>query len=171
MSPDVSAPRRMLPTLSNDDGRTLRPQVVEQQAGRFGGIRQQVAAGMLLPLGARPKNELLLLRSQTLQLADAAVAARGFELVDRLDAELGIEQRDRLRADALKVEQVENRRRKLLEEIAVIAGFAGFGNLADFRREIFADARDCAKLLFGAGTRASRWRGRSSRRHSGTRES
>ena len=109
---------------------------------------------MLLPLCARPKNELFLLRAQSLQLAHAAVAARGLELLDGLDAELGIEQRDRFRADALEVEQVEYRRRKLLEQILVIARLAGLGNLADLRRQLFADAGNGAQLLFVAGTRA-----------------
>ncbi len=60
-----------------------------------------------------------------------------------------VEQGDGLRADALEVEQVENRRRKLLEQIAVIARLAGFGDLADLRREVLADAGNRAQLLFG----------------------
>ncbi len=130
------------------DRRAFRAQVVEQQTGGLGGIGQQVPAGVLLPLGARPENELFLLRSQPFQAAHAAVAARGLELLDRLDAELRVEQRNRLRADALQVEQVENRRRELLEQIAVKTGFAGLGNLADFRRQILADAGNRAQLLF-----------------------
>ena len=137
-----------------DDRRAFRAQVVEQQRRGLGGVGQQVAARVLFPLGARSKNELFLLRAQSFQLAHAAVAARGLELLDRLDAELGVEQRDGFGTDALEVEQVEYRRRKLLEQIPVIARLAGLGNLADLRREILADAGNGAQLLFGAGTRA-----------------
>ena len=51
-----------------DDRRAFRAQVVEQQVGRLGGIGQQVASGVLLPLGARPENELFLLRSKPLSV-------------------------------------------------------------------------------------------------------
>ena len=131
------------------DRRTLRPQVLQQQRRRFGGLWQQVTARVLFPLGARPKNELFLLWSQTFQPAHAAVSAGGLELLDRLDAKLGVQQCHGFGSNALKVEQVEYRRRKLLEQILVIAGFAGFCNLTDFGRELFADARDCAQLLVG----------------------
>ena len=105
-------------------------------------------AGVLLPLGARPQNQLFLLRPQPFQAPHAAVAARGLELLDRLDAELRVQQGNRFRADALQVEQVENRRRELLEQILVITRLAGLGNLADLRSQILADAGDGAELLF-----------------------
>ena len=130
------------------DRRAFCPQVVEQKGSRLGGIGQQVAAGMLLPLGARSKDELFLLRAQAFQRAHAAVAARGLELLYRLDAELGIQQRHRFWTDALQVEQIENSRREMLEQLPVITRFARLGNLPDLRCQIFADPLNSAQLVF-----------------------
>ena len=130
--------------------RALGAQVVEQQRGRLGGVGQEMSSGMLLPLGAGLENELLLLRAQALQLADPAVAARRLELVDRADAELRKQLGNGFRSDALKMKKVQNRRGELLEQVAMIASLAGFGDLADLRGELLADAGNGAELVFGA---------------------
>ena len=48
--------------------------------------------------------------------------------------------RHRLGPDALQMEQVENRRRKLGDELAVVRGVAGLRDLDDPRGEVLADA-------------------------------
>src|SRR4029078_7369968 len=72
------------------------------------------------------------------------------ELVEGTDARLGVEQRHGFRPHALQAEQIQNRRRALLEEIAVIANLARLGDLADLRGELLADAGDGSKLFLGA---------------------
>src|SRR6266446_5262152 len=49
------------------------------------------------------------------------------------------------------MKEVENRRRKLLEQITVIFRASGLADLAYFRGELLADARHRAQLLVGAG--------------------
>src|SRR5919112_4719486 len=104
---------------------------------------------VLLPLGTRAKNQLFLLWAKSLQAAHAPIAARGFELVHGLDTQLDVQQCNGLRADTLKMQKVEDRGRELLEQFPVIARLAGFGNYANLRGEISADARNSAKLLLG----------------------
>ena len=172
MSPDVSVPRRMLPTASNVDGRALRAQIVEQQTGGLGCVGHQVPAGVLFPLGACSENKLFLLRVPALSSSRTRPSrARGLQLLDRLDPELCVEQGNRLRADALEVEQVENRRRELLEQVAVKTSFACLGNLADFRRQVLADAGYGAQLVFTSDGRVFRSRALSFQTRSGMRES
>ena len=47
--------------------------------------------------------------------------------------------------DALQVQQIEDRRRKLGDELAMVGGVAGLGDLADPRGEILADAGNLAQ--------------------------
>src|SRR5687767_12899515 len=108
-----------------------------------------MAASVLLPFCARSQDELFLLRPQPFQSTYAAVAAGEFKFLDGLDAELGIEQRHGLWAYALEMQQVENRRRKQLEQLLVITRLACFRDLANLRRKVFADAGNSAQLLFG----------------------
>src|SRR5687768_14921940 len=106
-------------------------------------------ASMLLPFCASSQDELFLLRPQPFQSTYPAVAAGELKFLDSFDTELGIEQRHRLWAYALQMQQVENRRWKLLEQLLVITRVAGFSNLANLRRKVFADAGNSAELLFG----------------------
>ncbi len=108
-------------------------------------VRQQMPAGVALALGKRLEDERLLLRAHAAQRADPPVVRRLLEVVDRADAQLAIERRDGLRPDALQVEQVENRRRELGDELAMEFGVAGLDDLADPRGEVLADAGNLAK--------------------------
>ena len=81
---------------------------LEQQRRGLGGVGQEMAARMLLALGTRAENELFFLRAEALQPTDAAVAARGLELLDGLDAELRVEEGDGFGADALKAQKIED---------------------------------------------------------------
>src|SRR5687768_12757965 len=108
-----------------------------------------MSASVLLPFCAGSQDELFLLRPQPFQSTYAPVAAGEFKFLDGLDAELGIKQRHCLWAYALQMQQVENRRRKLLEQLLVITRLPRFCDLANLRRKLFADAGNGAQLLFG----------------------
>src|SRR5439155_12445859 len=64
---------------------------------------------------------------------------------ERGNAEFVVQRGDRLRSDALQAQQVEHRRGKLGDELAMVCGVAGLCDLADAPCEVFADARDFAK--------------------------
>ena len=95
--------------------------------------------------------------------AEAAFADRRLELVEILDVQLPVEERRGFGTDALQVEEVENRRRKLFQELLVICDQARLDQLADLRREILADAwygealcgREVRETLSGLGCRVS----------------
>ncbi len=108
---------------------------------------QKTTAGDALAFFERLEDHRLLLRPHALQRADAAVLRRALEVLERADRERVIEQGDRLRADALQVQQVEDGRRKLLQQLLVVWRAAAFDQLVDARREVLADARDAAALL------------------------
>jgi hypothetical protein len=108
-----------------------------------------MSASVLLPFCAGSQDELFLLRPQPFQSTYASVAAGELEFLDGLDAELGIKQCHCLWADTLQMQQVEYRRRKLLEQLLVITHLACFGDLANLRRKLFSDAGNSAQLLFG----------------------
>jgi hypothetical protein len=87
-------------------------------------VGQQVAPRETLPLVERLEDECFLLGAHAAYRADPPVFCRRLEVVDRADAELAVEHGDSLRTDALQVKKIENRRRKLGDEIAVIGGVA-----------------------------------------------
>ena len=89
----------------------------------------------------RLENLAFLPGAHALELTKAPVACRGFELLERADPQVVIEQGHRLRADALQMQQIEDRRRELLEELLVIGDAAGIDQLADLRGEVLADPR------------------------------
>ena len=109
--------------------------------------RQQMPAGEALPLLQGFEDEGFLLRTHSFQRPDAAIPGGGLEIVERANTELAVQHRDRLRPYALKVEQVENRRRELGNELAVKRGIAGLGDFTNPGGEILADAGDFAKAV------------------------
>ena len=146
MSPQVSQPRRRLPTgAMSAAGRVLAQR------------RDDALAASSCASGSRCRPAWRLRSSRALRIsasflapmpakrADAAVGCGPLEIVERADAELAIERRDRLRPDALQVQQVEDGRRKLGDELAVVLRVAGLGDLADARREVLADAGNLAQ--------------------------
>ena len=145
MSPQVSQPRRRLPTASICGVRRMLAEPADERGRDVVRIGQQMAAGVALPIVERLQDQRLLLGAHPAQGADLAVRGRLLEVFDRADAELAIEHRDGLRTDALQVEQVEDRRRKLGDQLAVELGVAGLDDLADPRGQILADAGNLAK--------------------------
>ena len=93
--------------------------------------------------------------TQTFESADAAVGARGLELFDGFDAELGVELRNSFGADALQMQQVENRWRELFQQLPVITRVSGFGDLPNLRGEILPDAGNPTELVFVSRARRS----------------
>ena len=72
MSPQVSVPRRRLPTDSKSTPGAWPARCSTSCAGRVGGVGKQVAIGVLLALLERAQQQLLLPRAHALQLAQAA---------------------------------------------------------------------------------------------------
>src|SRR5204862_2611290 len=74
------------------------------------------------------------------------VGRRTLEVVAGWDVELAIQGRDGLGSDTLEVKQIENGRRKLGDELAMVGRVTGFGDFADARGEILADSRNFPQL-------------------------
>ena len=160
-SPQVSQPRRRLPTGGDVGVRRPLAQVARRAPRRlFVRVGQQVAAGVTLPFLERLEDQRFLLRAHAAERANPAVGRRRFEILERADAELAVERRDGLRPDALQVEQVEDRRRKLGDELAMVLGVAGLGDLADAGGEVLADAGNLAQpgVVERRRARADGWR-------------
>ena len=134
-------------------------------------VGQQVPAGEPLPFLERLQDERFLLRAHAAERANPAVERGALEIVERADAELAIQRRDGLRPDALQVQQVEDGRRKLGDELAMVGGVAGLADLADARGEVLADARDLAQPGLVERRELVRVVRRRCRRRCGTRES
>ena len=96
----------------------------------------------LLPFGARLEDHLLLFCAHPLQRSDPAVTARGFELVERPNAKLRVELGYSFWSDPLELQQVEDRWRELLEELAMVGDVACVGELSNLRGEVFSNARN-----------------------------
>ena len=139
--------------------------------GRVVRLRHQPPADEPPLFLERLEDQRLLLRAHALHAADAAVARRLLELLERADAELAVEPRDRLRPDALEVQQVQHGRRKLLQQFLVIRMAPVSTQLADLRGEVLADPRQRQPLGRRQPGDARASRGRWSRRRSGTRGS
>ena len=155
MSPQVSQPRRRLPTMSRvAPGAASRSHATSGSA-RVAASAEQVTAGMRLALGDRLQDERFLLRAHALEAAERAGLGRRFEVVERGDAQRFVEQRHRLRPDTLQAQQVEDRRRELLEQLVAIGGRAGGGDVADARGEVLADAGDRQRSGRRSGRRAA----------------
>ena len=112
----------------------------DQRRRRIVGLGDQPPAGDAGPLLEGAQDLRFLLRAHAFQRAQPAFASGRLEILERLDPELVVEQRDGLRTDALEVEQVEDGRRKLLQEILVIRDDARVDELANLRGEVLADA-------------------------------
>ena len=108
--------------------------------GCVAGLGEEAPAGELGALADRAQNLRFLLGAKSLHGAQAAFADRPLELVEILDIQLPVKKRRGLGTDALQVEEVENRRGKLSQELLVICDHAGLDQLADLRGEVLADA-------------------------------
>jgi hypothetical protein len=69
------------------------------------------------------------------------VARRLLEILERADADLLVQPRDRLRTDALQAQHVEDGRRELLQQLLVVPDGARLHQLADLGGEVLADPR------------------------------
>ena len=143
------------------------------------------AAAVVVRLGHQPAaGDAALRSSSALRISASFFCAHALELAQMRPSraarsssssvrmlELAVEQRDRLRADSLQVEQIEDRRRELLQQVLVIRHRAGLDELADLRGEVLADAGSRAAARRRQVASRSRLVRRSFRRRCGTRES
>ena len=137
----VAAPAQAADDVNRNAG-SVRPEDVDEGARGLVRLARQSAAAEIRPLLEGLQDEGLLLRPHALDLAQPAVARRRFELFERADAELPVEKRHGLRADALQVQQVEDGRRELPQQFLVIRHAAGLDQFPDARVEVLADSRD-----------------------------
>ena len=170
-SPLVSAPRRTLPTVAISAAGRVFLQIRDQRVGHLGRARQQVTAGEALPLFDRLKNQLLLLAAHALDAANAAGLGGRGQVVEALDAQLLVEHGDGLRSDALQPQHVEQRRRKLGQQVAADCAIAGRRDLANASGEVLADAVPAAQRRFIERRRRLRPHATRCRRRCDTRES
>ena len=122
-------------------GRVLAERV-EEGGGRLVRFGHQPAARRARAFLERLEDEGFLLRAHALEVAQASLARRALEVVERADAELVVEHRDGLRPDALKAEQVEDGRRELLQQALMVGDGAGLDELGNLGVEVLADALD-----------------------------
>ncbi len=127
--------------------RTLA-QIADERGRGIVRIRQEMPPGVALALLERLQDERLLFPAHAAQRADASIGRRALEVVERPDPELAVQRGHGLGADALQVEQIQNGRRKLGEELAMKGRAAGFGDLADSGGQILPDARNLAQPRF-----------------------
>ncbi len=121
----------------------------DERRGGIVGFGAEAAARDAGALLERLQDLAFLFRAHALELAQTPVARRGFELVERANPEVVIEQCHRLRSDALQMQQVEDGRRELLKQFLVIRNGAGIDKFADLGGEILADPRQ--REPFGRG--------------------
>ena len=157
-SPHVSQPRRRLPTVEISASGACSRSVGDAGRPRRRALGHQAPARGALALFERLEDEGLLLRAHPLERADASLARRALEVVERADPELAVEHRDRLRPDALEPEEVEDRGGKLLRAAPGDTAGARVDELADLRGEVLADAGDAEPFgRSSAGDRSPRW--------------
>ncbi len=127
-----------------DHGNLRVRRVLAQRSDQAGGgivrFRHESASDEPPLLFEGLQDERFLLRAHAFHLPDASVARCLFQLLERADAKVAVEPRDRLRPDPLQVQQVQHGRRKLLQQLLVVAAGAGVDELADLRRQILPDA-------------------------------
>ena len=156
----VAAAPQAADRLDGGVGRALA-QVGDERRGGVVRVGQQMPAGEALALVERLEDERFLLRAHARAARGSGRRRGALEIVERADAELAIERRDGLRPDALQVQQVEDRRRKLGDAArGGNARVAGLGDLADARGEVLADAGNLAQpgLVERRRARADGWR-------------
>ncbi len=149
MSPQVSRPRRRLPTGMNSAAGSAGAEMPEQLVAHGGRVGEQVPALVALPVLDRLQDLGLLLRAHPRHGADAAGPRRGGQVVEAGDAEGRVEPRHGLRPHALQPQQVEHRGRELFEQGPVVGGGARVGELANPGGQVLADAGDRAQLGVG----------------------
>ena len=120
----------------------------DDRAGDVVGDRQQMPAGMTLPLFDRFQDQRFFLGAHPLDGSNAAVERGALQIVECLDAELTMQHRDRLRADTLEPHHFENRWREFAQQIAMKLGVACRRDLADLAGEVFPDTRDLSERRF-----------------------
>ena len=118
---------------------------------RFGGVvrvREEMAAAVALALLERLEDQSFLPGPHATQRANASIGRRVFEIGEGPDAQLAVQRRDGLWPDAVQVEQVEDGRGKLGQQLAMNGGAARGGDLADSRGQILPDARNLPQRRF-----------------------
>ena len=128
----------------------------DQRLRRLAGVADQVTPGVLAALGDRRQDQAFLLRAHALEAADGAGLGRGFEVVERADVQRVVEQRHRLRPDALQAHHLEDRGGEQLQQLVAQAGGARGGDVADARGQVLADAVDRQQRRRRRGRRRER---------------
>ncbi len=117
------------------------PQVIDQGGGGVAAYRaRRWRPPWLLPLVDRLEDQRFLPGAHAFQGANPAVCSSLLEFLERADAEFAVEDGDGLRADALEMQQVQNRRWKLRQQLLVELRVSRVDDLTDARRQILADA-------------------------------
>ena len=134
-SPLVSVPRRTLPTVAMS---AAGASAFRYATMRLGQLRWRATAGAGRRWRCRSsiacRISCSFLRAHALDASNAAGLRRLGEIVEALDPQLLVEHRDGLRPDALQPQHVEQRRRKLGQQL-----------LADARSRRSARFRECGR--------------------------
>ena len=105
-------------------------------------IGDEVPPGPSAPFGDRAQNELLLLGSEAPHFVKSTRLGRAFKFFDGLDSQSTVQQADRLRAESLQGEQLQEGGWILLELLGVIRGRAGVRQFPNTGRQVLSDSRD-----------------------------
>ena len=120
MSPQVSVPRRRLPTTSNVTAGQLS---LQDRSTRLAATSAASASRWRLACWLRSSSareqQLFLARPHALELAQPPGLGGRLQIVERRNAQLAVEQGHSLGSDALQPQQVEQRRREVREQLLV----------------------------------------------------
>src|SRR5262245_16403374 len=113
------------------DRRCSLVQILDERRGYRGRVSKQMAADILLTVLDRLQDESFLLRAHALQRPEAAVTGCRRKRLNRADVQRRVEEGHGLRTNTLQAKEVEDRLRKLLEELAMVGGCACLGKFAN----------------------------------------
>ena len=123
----------------------------DQLAGHLLSEVEQEAAGALAILRDGLEHLLFQLGAHARQLAQLLLLADALQLVDGGDFVVLVNQRDALRAEALDLEQLEQRGRELRQQRVALFKRAALGEFGEHAGDAFADAGNFGDLALGVG--------------------
>ena len=139
-SPQVSARRRRLPTGTNSAPGSAGASASTTRAGDARDVGRQVPAGVATAFLDRAQDEHFLFDAHALERTHPAVAGRLLERIERGHAQLVVQALDRLGADPLQPEQVEDGRGKVGEQLVTERRVAGVDDFADAGGQVATDS-------------------------------
>ena len=145
----VSLPRRRLPAAAIFSMPAGFRKIRDQFRRDLLPEAQQETAGALAILRDRLEHLLFQLGAHARQLAQLLLLADALQLVDGGDLVVLVDQRDALRAQALDLQQLEQRGRKLRQQRVALFERAALGEFLEHARDAFADARNLGDLALG----------------------